>query len=114
MTTLRVGWEAGRIRQLSVSGHAGFAPQGQDIVCAAASVLMTTCANALESLAGIIPLVERRERDAFMTLTLPDGIGGQAMKTAQIILRTGLQGFEDLSAAYPGHCRIIDGRKSSC
>ena len=30
-------------------GHAGYAEAGADIVCAAVSILTTTCANALES-----------------------------------------------------------------
>lgn len=87
---------------------------GSDIVCAAVSILMTTCVNALESVAGVAPLVERRERDAFMALTMPEVVGGQDLEAAQIVLRTGLQGFEDLSSAHPKHFRIIDGRKSSC
>ena len=111
MTTLRVEWDADRIRQFSVSGHAGFAESGGDIVCAAASVLIFTCINALESVAGIEPLVDQVERNAAITLTMPAGIDSQTADTAQIILRTGLQGFKDLAVSYPMHFKIIDGRK---
>ena len=31
-----------RVRRLEVYGHAGYAPAGQDIVCAGASMLMET------------------------------------------------------------------------
>ena len=36
-------------------GHAGFDRAGRDIVCAAVSVLTTTCVNALETVAGVRP-----------------------------------------------------------
>lgn len=39
--------------QLMASGHAGFAPIGQDIVCAAASTLFNTLLIALRSQMGI-------------------------------------------------------------
>ena len=32
---------------LRIDGHAGYAPEGQDIVCSAISILATTLANAL-------------------------------------------------------------------
>ena len=114
MTTLHVGWEPGGIRQFSVSGHAGFASHGQDIVCAAASILITTCINALATVAGVVPTVKRVTEEPIISLTLPADMGGKAADTAQIILRTGLQGFKDLAMAYPKHFTIINGRETSC
>ena len=40
---------AGPTCRLEASGHAGYAPAGQDIVCAAVSVLAQTLANKVES-----------------------------------------------------------------
>lgn len=37
-------------RTLTAEGHAGYAPQGQDIVCSAVSALMYGCWNALSDL----------------------------------------------------------------
>ena len=111
MTTLQVERVDELIRKFSISGHAGFADAGSDIVCAAISVLMTTCVNALESVGGIVAMVEQDERNALMALTLPELSGKQAMHDAQIILRTGLQGFEDISMAYPKYFTIVDRRK---
>ena len=45
-------------------GHAGYAPEGQDIVCAAASVLMINTMNAIEAV---------YTDDAFCTLMRTDG-----------------------------------------
>lgn len=78
-------------------GHAGFAEAGSDIVCAAVSILTTTCANALESVAGLKPLV--KAAPGKMTVTLPDGGGHDA----QVILKTMCQGLRDLTDAYPDY-----------
>ena len=42
---------AGPTCRLEASGHAGYAPAGQDIVCAAVSVLAQTLANKVDAAA---------------------------------------------------------------
>lgn len=42
-----------RENQISVHGHAGYAPRGQDIVCAAVSALTLTLIQGLEQVAGM-------------------------------------------------------------
>ncbi|MEA5016182.1 MAG: ribosomal-processing cysteine protease Prp [Candidatus Limiplasma sp.] len=114
MTTLHVLREGEELRALTVSGHAGYAKRGEDIVCAAASVLITTCANALETVAGVKPRVEREARSAMIRVELPGDLDQNAHHDAQVILKTALQGFEDLSSEYPNYFTIIDGRTSRC
>ncbi|MBR5231998.1 MAG: ribosomal-processing cysteine protease Prp [Clostridia bacterium] len=82
-------------------GHAGFARAGKDIVCAAVSVLSTTCANALESVAGVIPQIE--VEDGYMKVTLPQGCES---RDAEVILRTFEQGVRDIEASYPKYIHI--------
>ena len=114
MTTLTVERENGAISALIVSGHAGFAYSGRDIVCAAVSVLITTGINALEAVAGVIPEVQQDEMATVISCRVPTELSQQASHDAQVILQTVLQGFEDIAEAYPKHFKIIDGRKSSC
>ena len=45
---IRVQYDARKLR-LSVSGHAGAAPKGQDLVCAAATTLVYTAAQMLRA-----------------------------------------------------------------
>ena len=40
-----------RDNEISVKGHAGFAPHGRDLVCAAVSALTLTLAESLNALA---------------------------------------------------------------
>ncbi|MBE5801930.1 MAG: ribosomal-processing cysteine protease Prp [Clostridiales bacterium] len=105
MTTVTVRYMGNGISSLSVKGHADYAEYGQDIVCAAASVLITTCANALESVAGVSPITHVDERTAEIRVSLPDE--HQQSHDAQIILRTTLQGFQDIAQQYPKNLQII-------
>ncbi|NLD33558.1 MAG: ribosomal-processing cysteine protease Prp [Clostridiales bacterium] len=84
-----------------ISGHTGFAPSGQDIVCSAVSFLSITCANALESVAGIAPIV--LQRDGLLEVHLPQG-----NDRSDTIFRVFEQGMKDLEAAYPKHIRLKD------
>ncbi len=107
MTTVIVRYMGSAIASLSVKGHAGYAQHGEDIVCAAASVLITTCANALESVAGVSPITHVDERTAEIRVTLPNELSNEQLHDAQIILRTTLQGFQDIAQQYPRNLQII-------
>ncbi len=82
------------ITGFDVKGHAGYAEAGQDIVCAAVSVLTTTCVNALETVAGVKPTV--KTSDGRMRVVVPKDSGHDA----QVILQTLRQGLRDLAEQY--------------
>ena len=86
----------GNITGFSCKGHAGYAEEGSDIVCAAVSALSITCANALQSVAGAEP--EITEKDGFLTASLRED---QMNHDSQVILRTFEQGIRDMAASYP-------------
>ena len=74
-------------------GHAGFADEGQDIVCAAASVLIINTINAIEKFT---------EDNASMVSDDPDGvieysIDDRPTKEAELLLRTMVLGLEEMS-----------------
>ncbi|MBR1606103.1 MAG: ribosomal-processing cysteine protease Prp [Clostridia bacterium] len=93
----------GRLRGYACKGHAGYAEEGSDIVCAAVSALSITCCNALESIAGVRP--ETSESDGFLTVSLAEG---QLNHDAQVILGVFEQGIRDIAASYPKHIHITD------
>lgn len=107
MTTVHVWRDETGVKGLRVQDHAGYARRGKDIVCAAASILITTCANALESVAGITPVVNVQEEKAIIEVSLPEGLSPEQDRDCRIILRTALQGFEDIAAQYPRYLQII-------
>ena len=107
MTTVSVRYEDGAVSSITVKDHADYAEYGHDIVCAAASVLITTCANALESVAGVSPITHADERTAEIRVSLPKQLAPQQAHDAQIILRTAVQGFRDIAQQYPKNLQII-------
>ena len=111
MTRITVAFEGERIQRLESEGHAGGAPAGENIVCAAVSVLMQTCINALEAVAGVVPITTVDEQAAKIAITLPS-VAGQQAQDAQTILRTTVLGLTDISHEYPRLVKlnILNGR----
>ena len=92
-TLLKVG--NGGCAGYTVEGHAGWAEEGRDIVCAAVSALTFTCANALESVCGLHP--EARVSKGSMRVRIPADAGHDA----QVVLGVLRQGLKDLQEQYP-------------
>lgn len=90
----------GLLTGFECKGHAGFAPAGSDIVCAAVSALTTTCVNALESVAGVKAKVQASEGS--MKVFLPENAGHDA----QVILLSMLQGLRDVAENYPQYLQL--------
>ena len=103
MTTIRI-WrnQQGQIIRIRSSGHSGYAQAGTDIVCAAVSILMTTCANALETVAGFEPAVTVDEERALLDLQ----VSHPENSIVQTVIQTVLQGLRDISQTYPKYVQI--------
>ena len=84
----------------NVEGHAGWAEEGSDIVCAAVSILTCACANALERVCGLSP--DTRARKGSMQVR----IRGEAGHDAQVVLGVLRQGLGDLQEQYPDFIAI--------
>ena len=92
------------IEGFQISGHAEYAPSGQDSVCAAASFLATTVVNSLELQLGVAGTV--KSEDGYLYYRLPASLSEQQQHTAQIILQTLSTGFQNLKEAYPKYISI--------
>mgnify|MGYP000791789957 CR=1 FL=1 len=83
-------------------GHAGYAEEGQDIVCAAASILVINTINAIE---------EFTEDDA--SLISEDETGmisyhlNHPSKDAQLLLKSLILGFENMESNYEEYIDLI-------
>lgn len=88
---------------IKITGHAGYAPKGQDIVCAAVSILYVTFSTCLESLdIECGPEETQSETGTELRWQKPLGTAGIVLLTA---LRTGLFA---LANAYPENVTIHD------
>ena len=87
-----------------VSGHSGYAEAGSDIICAAVSILICTCVNALESVCGLVPRVTEN-RDGLVSFQLPRRTVEEEAR-AQILMGALKQGLSDLAEAYPQYVQL--------
>jgi hypothetical protein len=88
-----------RIRKFEVSGHAGYAEYGLDIVCAAVSALSISAVNGLDYFLPVKPEVEVIDPRGFLSCALPD-LEPQTLEQAQWILHTMVLGVEAIQQNY--------------
>ncbi|ADI01486.1 MAG TPA: ribosomal-processing cysteine protease Prp [Syntrophothermus lipocalidus] len=95
----------GQITGFEVRGHAGFAPEGQDIVCAGVSMVAQTAVIGLIRHLSIRPRFEKER--GFLICSLPAGLAGSEMEKAQVILTTLEEGLVALETSYPEYVRVV-------
>ena len=101
----------GRIYRFAAEGHSGFAPHGEDIVCAAVSVLLQTAVLGLEKVACIRP--EVAIDDGYLICHLSRE---QTSNTAvSVILKTMLLGLQAIQGEYGNYVSVkrIDSKARS-
>jgi uncharacterized protein YsxB (DUF464 family) len=81
-------------RGFEVSGHAGYAEAGQDIICAAVSVLTINTINAIERFTDDAFTTESCEENAEISLTFTDSISKESTLLMDSMV-LGLQELED-------------------
>ena len=97
---------SGFIWQFSIEGHAEYDGQGNDIVCAAASVTAYTAVGALGDLAGIKNC--HTENDGFLFCSLPADLSEKQKQTAGIILETTVIGFKQIELEYAEFLKVME------
>jgi uncharacterized protein YsxB (DUF464 family) len=108
MTTVTFSSQGSRITGFEVKGHSGYAPEGEDIVCAAitSAVRLTEC--AVNDVLGLEASVKVREKDASITLKLPNGLGQTNESTCQTLLAALMVHFVQLAEEYPDNISVLE------
>ena len=108
MTTVTFHSEGSRLVGFEVKGHSGYAPEGEDIVCAAitSAVRLTEC--AVNDVLGLEASVKVREKDASITLKLPNGLGQTNESTCQTLLAALMVHLVQLAEEYPDHISVLE------
>lgn len=75
MIKITVIKHAGQYQGFVISGHAGYAEEGQDIICSAVSALAVTTVNAIDSLAHVY--VEAEQDEGYISCQFPKGINSE-------------------------------------
>ncbi len=95
--------KAGLLRSCRASGHAGAGKKGEDIVCAAVSMLTRTAYTVLSGRKELIVHAEAPKRGEFRMEIDNTEADKEFLLAAGIFLREGLV---SLSAEYPNHVTI--------
>ena len=94
----------GKYAGVRITGHSGYAEEGSDIVCAAASSLAVTCVNSLESLLDVRVQV-RGGVSGLLSFDLPE-VPAEKEAGVQLLLGAMKQGFSDLQDAWPAYVKL--------
>jgi uncharacterized protein YsxB (DUF464 family) len=102
--------KSGILRSCKVTGHAFSGPMGQDIVCAAVSVLARTAVTMLQNTPGVALRVDAPRRGELYFEADYEASGAGSLANHGAFL---LEGFRSVAQEYPVNCslRIVDWRK---
>lgn len=84
-----------------LSGHAGYADHGQDIVCSAVSILVINTINAIEALTTEkVILNSIKQSEGIIDCTFPKRKQGAADEKATLLLEAMLMGLRSVEEMY--------------
>ena len=87
--------------------HTGYAPAGQDIVCAAVSALTQATLNGLVSVQKLPVDSQKDEKKALLEARLGKDAGDAEIREAQVRLRTLQEAMEAIERQYPRFVSIL-------
>ena len=94
--------ESGLLKSCDVRGHAGAEKRGNDIVCAAVSVLIRTACSVLSNREGIAARNNAKRRGEFTLETEAQNKAGRDFLAAAGAFL--IEGFGSVAGEYPKHC----------
>jgi uncharacterized protein YsxB (DUF464 family) len=97
------------LKSCRVSGHSGAAPKGEDIVCAAVSVLIRTAYTVLSSQKELEIRASALKRGEFQMEIDNVGTDEAFLSAVQMFLQ---EGFRSVAAEFPHHVKICMERKA--
>ncbi|HHW07691.1 MAG TPA: ribosomal-processing cysteine protease Prp [Clostridia bacterium] len=92
------------LRAFCVKGHAGAAPYGQDIVCAAVSVLSQAAVIGLSHFLSKAPETEIKQ--GWLRCVLPGDLSAKEEELSQVVLKTMELGLKALEPDYGKYFKI--------
>ncbi|WKY48862.1 ribosomal-processing cysteine protease Prp [Eubacteriaceae bacterium ES3] len=105
MTHIKIIRSNQLICKITVLGHAGFADAGEDIVCAAVSVLTISILNGLTEIVGRKDLNEKIDEGA-VSFTIPETDNEILTRETQLLLDTFILGIKGVEEVYGSYLRI--------
>ena len=108
MTEVTFHSEGSRISGFEVKGHSGYAPEGEDIVCAAVTSAVRMAECTINDVLGLEASVKVREKDTSITLKLPSSLGQTNESICQALLTGMMVHFVQLAEEYPEFISVME------
>ncbi len=83
-----------------INGHAGYAPKGTDIVCAAVTALWIGLGVSLEAHSDCLVDVEEADDDHTMTISHPDA-------ASNLLMKAFITSISVIADSYPENIKVI-------
>ncbi len=99
MISVKIQGKHNKANEIIVSGHAGFADHGEDIVCAAVSVLTISILNGLTEIVGRKDLGEVVE-EGYVRFNIPEVTDEPMKSKTETLISTYLLGIRGIKEAY--------------
>ncbi|MCJ7855496.1 ribosomal-processing cysteine protease Prp [Lachnospiraceae bacterium NSJ-143] len=99
-----------------LSGHAGFAEEGDDIVCSAVSMLVINTINCIEEFTNEkFNYGVDNDNGGYIDFSMPDIKKGGKNHDAELLIEAMLYGLNNIEKEYSQYIKIIDeGGVSLC
>ncbi|MDW7651153.1 MAG: ribosomal-processing cysteine protease Prp [Bacillota bacterium] len=106
MIRVRVKRVSGHVAGLTVSGHAGSGPKGEDLVCAAVSALVQTYFFSLQRLLGMN--IDADVRDGYFSFQIPAETKAETRERATFLAESLLVGLDEINNSYSGYLQVSE------
>lgn len=100
MITVTIYKHFGQYRGFRCEGHAGYGEEGQDIVCAAVSVLTVNTVNSIEAFTE--DPISGQEKDGFVSCHLT----GSVSRETALLMDSMVLGLTDIERNYDNYMQI--------
>ena len=102
MIRIRLLRHSGSVQGIECSGHAGYAEEGQDIVCSAVSILAENTVNAIEAFTGdTVEKLDVDARNGIIDFRLRD-----VSDESELLLNTLVLGLNGISGSYASFVKV--------
>lgn len=91
----------------NISGHAGYADSGFDIVCSAVSSISCAIANGITEVLYIEPEIVVNENDGLINLDLSKN-SKEEIEKSQVLMKTMLLGIKSIEQMYGDYIKVIE------
>ena len=106
MTSVRFWCSAERFIGFKANGHTGYAPAGQDIVCAAVSTLVQTTVLGLHELVGLQLQIEQEPKIGLYSCLIAPTDDEVKLEQAHLILNLMYLGLQQIAQEYRKFVKI--------